>query len=86
MNVYKIIEGRELRPNGPKSLIKPEDLTDELAEFFIKKNPALLGTIIEKIATVKKEQPKKEIKKETTTKKPQPKKVITTKTSKTKKK
>lgn len=85
MAIYKIIEGRELRPNGPKSLIKPEDLTDELAEFFIKKNPALLGTIIEKIGSVKKEQPKKEIKKETVNKKPQPKKVIINKKVKSKK-
>lgn len=85
MAIYKIIEGQELRPNGPKSLIKPEDFTDELAEFFIKKNPALLGTVIEKIGSVKKEQPKKEIKKETTTKKPQPKKVITNKKVKSKK-
>lgn len=85
MNVYKIIEGQELRPNGPKSLIKPEDLTDELAEFFIKKNPALLGTVIQKTGSVKKEQPKKEIKKETTIKKPQPKKVITNKKVKSKK-
>ena len=43
---YKIAEGAELRPSGPKSLIKAEDLTDELAEFYISKNPSLLGTVI----------------------------------------
>lgn len=77
---YKIIEGKELRPSGPKSFVSPEDLTDELAEFYIKKNPALLGTVIEKIGSNKVEN-----KKETTTKKPQPKKVSTNKKVKSKK-
>lgn len=85
MGIYKIIAGKELRPNGPKSLVKSEDLTDELAEFYIKKNPALLGTIIEKIGSVKKEEPKKAIKKEATIKKPQPKKAIINKKVKSKK-
>lgn len=60
---YIIAEGAELRPYGPKSLIKAEDLTDELAELFIKKNPLLLGTVIlkidEKKSKIKKTEPTK---------------------------
>lgn len=66
---YKIAEGAELRPYGPKSLIKAEDLTDSLAEFLIGKNPSLLGTVILEI-----EIPK-----------PKSKKTKPTKTSKSKK-
>lgn len=50
---YKIKEGIEFRPYGDASLITSEQLTDELAEYFIKKNPKLLNTVIVKIKTKK---------------------------------
>jgi hypothetical protein len=43
---YSIKEGVDFRPYGPNSLITNDQLTDELAAHFIKKNPSLLGSVI----------------------------------------
>lgn len=45
-NKYKIKEGVTFRPYGSFTEIKGEQLTDAMAEMFIKKNPFLLGKVI----------------------------------------
>lgn len=73
MSKYKIIEGVVFRPYGANSQLTNENLTDEIAQLFIKKNPSLLGTVFidiqnkieNKIEETIKEEPKKQQKKVT---------------------
>lgn len=43
---YSIKEGVLFRPYGEKSLLTDDKLTDSLAEYFLQKDPSLLGTVI----------------------------------------
>lgn len=57
---YSIKEGVTFRPYGIKSLVTDAQLTDEVAEIFLKKNPSLLGTVIVENKKAKAEpEPKK---------------------------
>lgn len=47
--IYKIKDGVIFRPYGANSRLTNENLTDEIAQLFIKKNPSLLGSVFEKI-------------------------------------
>lgn len=48
-NKYKIKEGVIFRPYGAMSSITNENLTDSMAEMFLKKNPSLLHSIFEEL-------------------------------------
>lgn len=58
---YSIKEGVLFRPYGERSLITNDQLTNEMAEMFLRKDPTLLGSVIveNKKAETKKVQPKK---------------------------